>query len=323
MALMAISDPLTHTNHLAVRLQSIEHAATGVALFTFESLGGPLPAVRPGAHVDVFIPEHHVRQYSLITPRCSESRYVIAVQREARGRGGSLWMHDQARVGMTLELGHPRNNFELDEAAPDTLLLAGGIGITPLFSMFEHLRARGRPVRLYYWMRSRDHAVFHNETAAHPEATLSFSTDATRPTLEDALSTATADTAIYCCGPSRMLDACFAAVPSHERLHVERFEAPAAAEPLDESAGFTVRLARQGRDIDIPQGATILDTLIEAGIDVEYSCEEGICGACETRVIDGQPLHRDSVRTAEGHDERQTIMICCSGSRTPGLTLDI
>ena len=327
MAPSVISEARDETASLAVRLERNVPIAKDTRLLELASLQGPLPPATPGAHIDVHLPGGGLRQYSLVTSLCSATRYVIAVKREATGRGGSVWLHDEARVGTELLIGGPRNNFELDETAEDTVLLAGGIGITPIYAMFERLQQLGRPVRLHYWSRSAEHALFRERLEGHPDATLIHSSGGRPVSAGDVLKAAPPRAEIYCCGPSRMLDECIANAPRPQHLHVERFAAAAkdqcASEQQDGVAGFTVHLARKKRDIEVAAGETILNTLIAAGIDVAYSCEEGVCGACETTVLEGTPLHRDAVRSPEEHQQRKTFMICCSLSRESRLVLDI
>jgi vanillate O-demethylase ferredoxin subunit len=322
MALSSASDAGT----LAARLQSVRYAAKGIHLFEFAALNGPFPAAEPGSHLDIYLPGEMRRQYSLVTPLCSASAYVVAIKREDAGRGGSIWLHDEARVGAEFHIGAPRNNFALDEEAKATLLLAGGIGITPLYSMFERLQELGRPVRLHYWCRSADHALFRSQLDRHPDVTLHYSSATGRASLSKVLGAADPGAEIYCCGPSRMLGECIEHVArlSLSRLHVERFvnETPPTGD-VPASAPFVVALARKGIDIEVGRGESILQALIAADIDVPYSCEEGVCGACETKVLDGAPLHYDAVRSAEDHQRLGTIMICCSRSRTARLVLDI
>jgi ferredoxin-NADP reductase len=311
---------------IAVRLASIVPIAKDALLLTLAPKGGVLPPATPGAHIDVHLPGGQLRQYSL----CSATAHVIAVKREATGRGGSIWLHDEARVGTELMIGHPRNNFELDERAEQTVLLAGGIGITPIYAMFERMQQLGRPVRLHYWSRSTEHALFRERLQGHPDATLHYAS-AHRASVAGVLRAAPPGAEIYCCGPSRMLDECIANAPQLSKLHVERFtqatpqgqHQATSAPQTDGAAPFTVHLARKNRDVEVAAGATILNTLIAAGIDVPYSCEEGVCGACETRVLQGMPLHRDTVRSPEEHQRRGTVMICCSLSRGSRLVLDI
>ena len=327
MAPSVISEARDETASLAVRLERNVPIAKDTRLLELASLQGPLPPATPGAHIDVHLPGGGLRQYSLVTSLCSATRYVIAVKREATGRGGSVWLHDEARVGTELLIGGPRNNFELDETAEDTVLLAGGIGITPIYAMFERLQQLGRPVRLHYWSRSAEHALFRERLERNPDATLIHSSGDRSVSAGDVLRMAPPRAEIYCCGPSRMLEECIATAPRPQHLHVERFAAAAkdqcASEQQDGVAGFTVHLARKKRDIEVAAGETILNTLIAAGIDVAYSCEEGVCGACETKVLEGTPLHRDAVRSPEEHQQRKTFMICCSLSRESRLVLDI
>jgi ferredoxin-NADP reductase len=327
MAPLAISEARDEAASVAVRLQRSVPIAKDALLLEFASLNGPLPPAAPGAHIDVHVPGMGLRQYSLVTPLCSATSSVIAVKREAAGRGGSVWLHDEARVDTELSIGRPRNNFELDETAEETVLLAAGIGITPIYAMFARLQQLGRPVRLHYWSRSAEHALFRERLESHPDATLIYSSGGRSVSAGEVLRAAPPRAEIYCCGPSRMLDECIAGASRPQHLHVERFAGavkdPCASEPQDDVAGFTVHLARKKRDIEIAAGATILNTLIAAGIDVAYSCEEGVCGACETRVLEGTPLHRDVVRSPEEHQRRSTFMICCSLSRESRLVLDI
>jgi tetrachlorobenzoquinone reductase len=327
MAPLAISEARDETASLAVRLQRSVPVAKDALLLEFASLNGPLPQAAPGAHIDVHVPGMGLRQYSLVTPLCSATSYVIAVKREPAGRGGSVWLHDEARVGVELLIGRPRNNFRLDETAEETVLLAAGIGITPIYAMFERLQQLGRPVRLHYWSRSAEHVLFRDRLERHADASLIYSSGGRAVSAGDVLRAAPPRAEIYCCGPSRMLEECIASAPRPQHLHVERFANTAtgqgASEPQDGVAGFTVHLARKKLDIEVAAGDTILNTLIAAGIDVAYSCEEGVCGACETKVLEGTPLHRDAVRSPEEHQQRRTFMICCSLSRERRLVLDI
>jgi len=317
----------------ATRLASIRYAGPDVSLFEFAALdAAPLPEPEPGAHIDVRIGPGLVRQYSLVTPLSTRSSYVVAVRREADGRGGSRRLHDECRVGATFTIGGPRNHFALDERAGRTLLIAGGIGITPVYSMFARLRALGRAVELHYWCRSAGHVLFRAELEGRPGVTLHYSgaPDRAGGSLAAVLDGVSDDTEVYCCGPARMLDdfARLTAQRPPERNHVERFAAAAVSSSVEAAATagagtFVVTLRRSGVDVQVREGESILGALMREHIDVSYSCEEGVCGACETRVLGGQPLHRDAVRAAAEHERRGTMMICCSGSRSPRLELDL
>lgn len=316
---MASTETPSPVSRIPVRLHSITYAAIDALQFEFRpSDGTALPAAGPGAHVDLHLPNGLIRPYSLV----STAPYVIAVKREAEGRGGSAWLHDHARVGMGFEISPPRNAFPLDETASISLLLAGGIGITPIMAMYRRLRDLGRAVTLHYWSRSPAHTLFRDELAGAPGVTLHEGDTAARGNLSAIVAATAPDTELYCCGPDRMLSALAAATvgraPGH--IHSERFS---ASELTPQDEGFTIALARTGTDLAVAPGRTILETLIAADIDVSYSCEQGICGACETKLIDGSPLHRDSFRTAEEHDRLGTVMVCCVGSRSARLVLDL
>ncbi len=225
MASTALSEP-SGAAAFTVRLRSITYAARDALLFELSAVGGALPSVRAGAHLDIHLPAGQQRQYSLVTPLCSAKSYVVAVKREQSGRGGSRWLHDEARVGMDLQVGRPRNNFGLDESAETTLLLAGGIGITPIYAMFVRLQELGRSVRLHYWSRSAEHALFLDHLHGHPDVTLHYASLPGRASAGEVLTTSGPRTAVYCCGPTRMLDECTANAPYESRLHVERFATP-------------------------------------------------------------------------------------------------
>jgi ferredoxin-NADP reductase len=309
-----------------VRLQAIRYGAEDIALYELQTLDAqPLPAVSAGAHVDVSLPNGLIRQYSLVTPLCDASRYVLGIKREANGRGGSQWLHDSAKVGMSLQISAPRNHFALSAKQSPVVLLAGGIGITPIYSMLHNLRAQGRAVHLHYWCRSAEHALFRDTLEGCADVSLHYSQDAAGPGfgLDDALADLPADAEVYCCGPQRMIDTLDQRTPAlgAARVHVERFQAAQAPTTADQA--FTVVLARSGSEVSVTPGETILQALLDAGADVMYSCEQGICGACEVKVIDGQPVHCDTVRSADEHSRRNSMMICCSSSASARLVLDI
>src|SRR3984885_449503 len=315
---------------LAARLQSVRYGAKGIHLFEFAALNGPFPAATPGAHLDIELPGEMRRQYSLVTPLCSASSYVVAIKREDAGRGGSIWLHDKASVGAEFRISPPRNNFALDEDAEDTLLLAGGIGITPIYAMFVRLQELKRRVHLHYWSRSSDHTLFIDQLKGHADVTLyhsmdtfDHSTGTCRATIPGILAATGPRTEVYCCGPARMLSKCTQNAAFVGRLHIERFGLSAEDLPGKATAGFTVHLARKKIDVLVAPGETVLGALIQAGIDVPYSCEEGVCGACETKLLSGTALHQDSIRSPEEHDRRGTFMLCCSLSRDDTLVLDI
>lgn len=286
--------------------------------------GAALPAFAAGAHIDLYLPNSLVRSYSLVNSQDERHRYVIAVNRDAASRGGSEWVHANLAPGGTIAVAAPRNNFPLAENAQYSLLIAGGIGITPLWSMIQRLDAIGRCWRLIYCARTPGHAAFRAGLARFGDA-VQFNFDhvpgGAMLDVAAVVKSAPDDAHLYCCGPVPLLEAFEFACASRPaaNVHVEYFapKAPAAAD-----REFTIVLARTGRDFRVPPGRTIIDTLIQNGIDVPYSCLEGVCGTCETRVIEGIPEHRDLVLSKGERESNRTMMICCSRSRTDKLVLD-
>ncbi len=310
---------------IEVLLTCIRMAARDTNLYTFQRPDrSPLPGAEPGAHIGLILPNGIERQYSLIHSGPQLTEYTVGVKRDLNSRGGSVFMHDQLRVGSKLPIVPPRNNFPLNEDAGLVVLLAGGIGITPIYCMARRLIERGRAWELYYSSRTRLDAAFLDELAQYPNAHFHFDDEEGGRFLDVAgiVENLPRHAHLYCCGPAPML-AGFEAATSHwapEQVHVEYFTPKFAAA---QEGGYVVELARSKRELLIPRGKSILQVLREAGIEVPHSCEEGVCGACETRVISGIPDHRDTILTESERKESATMMICCSGSKTPRLVLDI
>ncbi|MFC7207099.1 flavin reductase family protein [Comamonas endophytica] len=249
------------------------------------------------------------------------------MKRDAAGRGGSQWLHEAARVGMALEISAPRNHFALREdngAQAPVLLLAGGIGITPVYAMLHALEAQGRTFELHYWGRSLEQMLFAGQLGADSRVQLHVAAQGKAPRAAEVVAAAHADADVYACGPQSMLDELAALDASRRsgRIYMERFAAPV---PVDASAaaGFEVVLARSGLRVPVGPEQSILEVLKERGMDVMYSCEQGVCGACEVTCLEGEPLHLDSVRTPQEHAQEKTIMICCSRSLGERLVLDL
>lgn len=314
---------------IEVRIAAIGIEAADVKSYDLRPVdGGMLPPFTAGAHVDVRLPNNMQRSFSLHNPQGERNRYVIAVGLDRNSRGGSRFMHQALRVGDRLTVSPPRNNFELDETAPHSVLIAGGIGITPLWCMVQRLEELRRPWTLHYCARTRDRAAFVNALQALPPNSsghvhFNFDEEPGGKMLDMAELLKDADPAhhYYCCGPLPMLAAFEAAAAALPRghVHVEYFtakDAPATA------GGFTVVLARSGRTVQISAGKTILETLLGLGMDVPFACEMGTCATCETRVIEGVPDHRDVVLSPEEKASNSVMMICCSGSIGDRLVLD-
>ena len=310
---------------IEVRLTAIRYAARDTNLFEFRRPDGkPLPPYEPGAHVDMHLPNGLLRNYSLIIARPEPSTYTFGIKRDPASRGGSRYIHDELRVGKTLKISAPRNNFRLHEAAEETVLIAGGIGITPIWCMVQRLEELGRKWRLIYSCRSRADMAFLAALETLAPVHLHFDDEHEGRFVDIAgLVGQLPKTAhVYCCGPGAMMNAFEVATRDWPRdhVHVEYF----TPRPVEtKKGGFTVELARSGEEYFIPEGKTILEVLLDAGVDVDYSCELGICGACEQRVISGIPEHRDSILSEEEQAENQRVMICCAGSKSDRLVLDL
>jgi tetrachlorobenzoquinone reductase len=310
-----------------VVLSDIEHAARDTNAYTFRRPdGGKLPGYQPGAHIDIHLPNGLIRQFSLLNPNADPDHYVVAIKLDAASRGGSRYIFDELKVGDALKISAPRNNFPLVENAEHVVLFAGGIGITPIWCMAQQLSAQNRSWELYYSSRSRADMAFLStiETLGADRAHLHFDDEAEGKFLDlaAAIAKAPANAHFYCCGPNPMLTAFEAAAASRPKhnVHVEYFTPKAEAAT---SGGFWVELARSGEEYYIPEGKKILEVLYEAGVDVDYSCELGICGECVTRVISGIPEHRDSVLSEEEQAANDKVMICCAGCKSERLVLDM
>ncbi|MFT9386394.1 PDR/VanB family oxidoreductase [Acetobacter sp.] len=315
----------TEPTNVVLRLDGIEQAARDTKIFRFTAANGAiLPPASPGAHIDLDIAPGLTRQYSLVELDPTGRSYSIAVQCLPDGRGGSRTLHAQAAIGAEYSARATRNTFPVSTTKAESVLFAGGIGVTPLLTHYHALRARAEPVRLVYWARTSDAFLYTDTLAADPNVTLYATGEKAAPRLEDLLPGIAPTTELYCCGPLRMLEAFDLATADRpaERLHTEYFEAPATPAGTP-SAPFSVTLARQNRTLEIGATETILDACLAAGIDVPYSCEEGVCGACQVRVLAGRVDHRDTVWPAATHEREGTMIICCSRAADDSLVLDI
>ncbi|MGF6432394.1 PDR/VanB family oxidoreductase [Bradyrhizobium sp. Pha-3] len=287
--------------------------------------GGELTPFTAGSHIDLHLPNGMIRSYSLVNDQCERHRYVIAVNRDGESRGGSSFVHDTVRVGNIIRISEPRNNFALHEEVDHSVLIAGGIGITPLLSMIRRLEALGRHWELFYAARTRAAAAFLDELGTYRSRVHLDFDDERSGRVFDLLAlvrNAPPRAHLYCCGPVPMLEALEAATAGRpaDHVHVEYFKAREA--PATEG-GFDIKLARSNRTIAVEAGKTILDALLEAGIAANYACTEGVCGTCETRVLEGIPDHRDQFLSNEEQAANKSVMICCSGAKSRTLVLDL
>lgn len=313
------------TERIEVRVTAIGWETDTIRRLELRPIRGALPAFTAGAHIDVHLPIGLARSYSLLNTQEERHRYVIGVAREPESRGASRYIHDSVSPGDRLVISSPRNLFALEEAAAQTVLVAGGIGVTPMLSMAKRLDQLGRPWKLHYCCRTRDMAAFLDELAPHGDHVELRLDDENRDFLDIAgLIRAAPQAHFYCCGPKPMLAAFNAATQAAglpaARVHVEYFQPVADLVP---QGGFTVELARSGRTLAVPPGKTILDTLREAGITTTSSCEAGICGECQVTVLAGIPDHQDSVLSDAERSANKSMMICCSGSKSEKLVLDL
>jgi vanillate O-demethylase ferredoxin subunit len=308
-----------------VRLTNISYLASGINAYELRPLdGAPVPVFKAGSHIDLHLSNGLVRQYSLLNDEHDRNHFSIAVKRDQGGRGGSVYIHDELRAGSVLEVGGPRNNFPVAEGAPISVFIAGGIGITPIFCMIKRLASLGSPWQLYYSVTRRAELALI-ETLEQNAVNVHVDEENNGRLLDvpSIVTNAPVGAHLYCCGPSRMLDIFEeAALRTHsaENVHIERF-----GQVIDPSSngGFIVELARSGRRIHVARGRTVLQALREAGVMVKASCEQGVCGTCETRVLSGIPDHRDTLLSTEEQAANNAMMICCSGSKSEVLVLDL
>lgn len=306
-------------------LRQTRWEADGVLSLLLETTGEPLPAWTPGAHVDVLLAPGLERQYSLCGDPADRRRWRIAVLREPASRGGSEHVHTQLRPGQTLSVRGPRNQFELVDA-PHYEFVAGGIGITPIIPMVRAADAAGASWRLLYGGRSRASMAFADELAALGDrVTLQPEDELGRLDLVERLAQLPSDGVVYCCGPEGLI-AAIEQVCSGERahaLHVERFRPVLDEQEMRAGGAFELVLERSGATLVVQEGQTIVEALEAAGMDAPHSCLEGVCGTCETRVIAGEPDHRDAILTEDERAANDTMMICVGRSKSARLVLDL
>jgi tetrachlorobenzoquinone reductase len=315
---------------IPARINGITCEAANISLYELGAANGlALAPFSAGAHIDLHLGNGLTRSYSLINSPADRDRYVIGVKKETDGRGGSRYIHEQLRVGDLIEVSPPINNFELQEHAPRSILIAGGIGITPLACMSRRLEEIGQPWELHYAARSRESAGFVEQLAAFgPKVHFYFPSEfcprpqADRIDLDKIVRAAPPGAHIYCCGPHKMLAAFQEATAEYPvgQTHVEFFSNPDA---IATDGSFEVVLAKSGLTFEIPVGRTILEILLERGFDAPFSCLEGVCSSCETRVVSGVPDHRDLILTSEERSTGDRMMICCSRAKSRTLILDL
>ena len=316
---------------MRARVMRIRKVARDVRTYEIAPLlGETLPPFEAGAHIDVHIAPGVVRNYSLCNAPGTDNRYLIAVRREKNGRGGSKQIHRHFFEGEVVTISAPRNNFALAPETKRAVLVAGGIGVTPLLSMAHALHAKGTPFTLHICARDKGAVPFGAELSQFPFADAievhldSADGQPTLPTVA-ALGVWAPGTMLYVCGPVPFMDAVMAKAKAlgwpAEALKSESF-APAALD-FGEKRAFTVTLARKGKTVEVGEGESLLDVLEVNGAHVPYSCVQGVCGSCVTKVLEGEPDHRDAILTPEEHAAGKKMCVCVSRSKSDHLVLDL
>ena len=324
-----IGEPSKHAITRPVRVESVTPVAEGIVKLRLVSPDDqPLPRWSAGSHIDVECGDPDTsRQYSLCGDPADRDALVIAVLREAEGRGGSAWVHANVKAGDRLKIRGPRNHFRLDEVQLRIIFIAGGIGITPISAMARRAKSLRMDYELHYSGRRRASMAFLDELAAlHGERLRVYASDEGRRNDFDALLGAPdANTKIYACGPVRMLEALEARCLSwpDDALRIEHFVSTMGTLDPSKEHAFEVELKDSGIVVGVRADQTVLAALRGANIDIQSDCEEGLCGSCEVRVLAGEVDHRDVVLTRAERETHAKMMTCCSRARGSRLVLEL
>ncbi|MDN3518221.1 cytochrome P450/oxidoreductase [Aquisalimonas lutea] len=322
---MPIGAPSKQDIARQVRVSGAERAADDVLRLTLtDPRGRRLPGWTPGAHVDLLVGDY-IRKYSLCGDPADPYSLQVAVLREPEGRGGSTYIHDTIDKGMTVRLRGPRNHFRLNEDAAGYVLIAGGIGITPIIAMADRLRALGKPYRIHYAGRSKETMAFLERLQRDhgDRLTTYLKADGQRMDLASVLADCGANEQVYACGPERLLDELETVTADWPEgiLHVEHFSSASTHLDPSQEIGFDVELTDSDLTVHVPPDQTLLQALRASSVDVPSDCEEGLCGTCEVSVREGDVDHRDKVLTETERRESGRMMSCCSRARRGRLVL--
>lgn len=312
---------------IPVEITRAEEIADGIHLFEMRRKdGSELPPFTAGSHINLRVPNGLVRKYSLCSDPADRSHYRVAIKREDNGRGGSVYLIDNTKVGDEWVISAPDNAFALPQRGDNFIFIAGGIGITPFIAMIHALKDDpAKKFKLYYCSRTPEMTAFREELSA-PEfkGKVIIHYDGGDPSkgldLWPIVEERKNREHVYCCGPRGLMEAVRAATGhwTPTSIHFEAFSEADARRPDDQP--FKVKLASSGKVIDVPAGTTILEAMRADGIDVPSSCESGTCGTCRTKLLEGEADHRDLVLTENERDSQ--IMICVSRAKTPDITID-
>jgi len=315
--------------HVKVIRKAVE--AVDICTYELASVDGKaLPPFSAGSHIDIQLPNGLTRQYSLCNDPAESHRYVIGVLKSPTSRGGSVAMHDNVHEGDCLSISGPKNHFPLAHETRRSLLLAGGIGITPILCMAQRLAVIGAEFDLHYSVRSRERTAFYQRIVGSTFASrAAFHFDdgeqAQKLDMQRLLGRPQADTHLYVCGPKGFMDAVLGTARANgwpeRQLHYEFFSGEATR--LDTDGSFEVKLASSGKVVRVEKDKTVVQALADQGVLVSTSCEQGVCGTCLTRVLEGIPDHRDMYLTPEEQATNEQFLPCCSRAKSPLLVLDL
>ncbi len=312
---------------LRVQVARKWQAGKDVVGIELTSIADPLPTAQPGAHIDVHLPNGLIRQYSITNGPGETQHYTIGVKLETNSAGGSECLHNQVREGDVLAISEPRHNFPLRRDAVHTLLIAGGIGITPLLSMVQALDRSGRDYTLHTFNQTSEHEAFRpvlDKQKDHWVSHTGLSPEQTGNELTTILSDYKEATQVYICGPGPMLEAARRIAKENnwpdEAVHFEYFK---NTNTVDDSSSFEISLARSALTLSVPAGKSILQVLRENGVDAPSSCEQGACGTCLTTVLEGEPDHQDVYLNESEKRSGNCMMTCVSRAKSARIVLDI
>ena len=311
---------------LTVRVSRIQRETPEIlSLELSHPYGRALPAYEAGAHIDVHMPGGFSRQYSLAKACDGSSSYVIGVKREPASRGGSASLHSRVKEGDLIAISSPRNAFSLNMDASHHLLMAGGIGITPMLAMAHTLQRAGKAFTLCVFARSLEHVAFASEVqqgALAPHARLFLDDDGQRADLAQLLAAQTPHTHVYMCGPAGFMAAIRSAAAgwAEERIHAEYFAAPTDA-TTQAGQAFTLKLSKRGISIPVAADQTAVDALHDFGIDIPVSCEQGLCGTCVVNAVGDDAEHRDFCLTTT--ERAHKVALCCSRAKKQEMTIHL
>ena len=313
-----------------VRVAEVLEETSNIKSFRLKRAdGAPFDPYPAGAHIDVVGPTAVVRQYSLCSPPEELDDYVVAVKLEPESRGGSLALHDHVQVGHELEISAPRNLLSVAEDADRHILVAAGIGVTPMISIAYHLHKAGEEFELHYFARSREEAAFcellekRSGFGERVHFHFGLQREQQPAVLDGAFSRLGAASHVYTCGPQgfmeRVRESAASVIPE-DNVHVEHFQ---AGEPVDIAGDTPFEVELDDEVYEVPVGQSIVQVLADNGVEVDTSCREGICGTCIMGVLKGEPDHRDQCMSSSEKKANDQIAACVSRSKSPRLVLEL